>query len=234
MKKVVTPATAVPAIADAGDDEAVELGVGEEVALVGPLEPQRRAAADETSLSETRQGTVSTGRPHGERASGTGDRTNLQREVHIVEITAGHVWTIVAAAMVFFMTPGLALFYGGMTRAKGVLNMMMMSFISIASVSVVWVLWGASMSSGEGFFQIVGNPFATFGLEGLLPDAVSTMEQQVRRTYRAIARDGRKAKTMQVRLLDGDVEINTRNMKLLAFAMGASFGGIAGSIFSRS
>ena len=90
-----------------------------------------------------------------------------------MELTAGHVWLMVAAALVLFMTPGLAFFYGGMTRAKAALNMMMMSFISIGMVGVVWVLWGASMSSGEGFLQIVGNPFATFGLEGITtPDGL--------------------------------------------------------------
>jgi len=86
-----------------------------------------------------------------------------------VELTAGHVWTLVAAGLVFFMTPGLALFYGGMTRAKGVLNMMMMSFISIAIVAVVWVLWGASMSSGDAILGgLVADPTASFGLGGLI------------------------------------------------------------------
>jgi Amt family ammonium transporter len=74
---------------------------------------------------------------------------------------------MVAAALVLFMTPGLAFFYGGMTRAKAALNMMMMSFISIGIVSVVWVLWGYSMTGGDGFLQMVGNPFASFGLEGV-------------------------------------------------------------------
>ena len=55
-------------------------------------------------------------------------------EVIRVELTAGHVWMVVAAGLVFFMTPGLALFYGGMTRAKGVLNMMMMS-LSLIHIS---------------------------------------------------------------------------------------------------
>jgi Amt family ammonium transporter len=74
---------------------------------------------------------------------------------------------MVAAALVLLMTPGLAFFYGGMTRAKAALNMMMMSFISIGIVSVVWVLWGYSMTGGEGFLQVVGNPFTSFGLEGV-------------------------------------------------------------------
>ena len=46
------------------------------------------------------------------------------------------------------MTPGLALFYGGMVRAKSVLNMMMMSFGALASISVIWVLYGYSPPSG--------------------------------------------------------------------------------------
>ncbi|WP_258802481.1 ammonium transporter [Pseudarthrobacter sp. NS4] len=90
-----------------------------------------------------------------------------------MELTAGHVWVMVSAALVLLMTPGLAFFYGGMTRAKAALNMMMMSFISVAMVGVVWILWGYSMSSGEGFLQMVGNPFAHFGLEGIdTPDGL--------------------------------------------------------------
>ena len=91
-----------------------------------------------------------------------------------MELTAGHVWLMVAAALVLFMTPGLAFFYGGMTRAKAALNMMMMSFISIGMVGVVWVLWGASMSSGEGFLQIVGNPFATSAWRASTPLTASS------------------------------------------------------------
>ena len=66
-----------------------------------------------------------------------------------MELTAGHVWLLVASALVLFMTPGLAFFYGGMTRAKAALNMMMMSFIAIGTVGIMWVLWGASMATNE-------------------------------------------------------------------------------------
>jgi ammonium transporter, Amt family len=85
-----------------------------------------------------------------------------------MDLSAGHVWVMVSAALVLLMTPGLAFFYGGMTRAKSALNMMMMSFSAIALVAVVWVLWGFSMSGGEGVAQLFGNPFAAFGLEALL------------------------------------------------------------------
>ncbi|MEV4902660.1 ammonium transporter [Citricoccus sp. NPDC055426] len=85
-----------------------------------------------------------------------------------MELTAGHVWTMVCAGLVLLMTPGLAFFYGGLTRAKASLNMMMMSFVSIGLVAVVWVLWGSNMSGGEGILQLFGNPFADFGLFGAL------------------------------------------------------------------
>ncbi len=84
-----------------------------------------------------------------------------------MEITAANVWMMMSAAMVLLMTPALGLFYGGMTRAKASLNMIMMSFVSAGIVGVVWVLWGYSMSAGQSMFGIFGNPFTNFGLEGL-------------------------------------------------------------------
>lgn len=85
-----------------------------------------------------------------------------------MDLTAGHVWVMVSAALVLLMTPGLAFFYGGMTRAKAALNMMMMSFIAVGLVGIVWVLWGYSMTGGDGVAQLFGNPFASFGLDGLI------------------------------------------------------------------
>ncbi|MFI5085447.1 MAG: ammonium transporter [Actinomycetales bacterium] len=85
-----------------------------------------------------------------------------------MEITAANVWLMVSAALVLLMTPGLAVFYGGMTRAKAALNMMMMSFVSAGIVGVVWILWGYSMSSGSGLGGLFGNPFASFGLGNLI------------------------------------------------------------------
>ncbi|MGW5302760.1 ammonium transporter [Streptomyces griseoluteus] len=55
-------------------------------------------------------------------------------------------WLLAATALVLLMTPGLALFYGGMVRAKSVLNMLMMSFVSIALVTVVWLVAGYSLA----------------------------------------------------------------------------------------
>ncbi|MFC8504382.1 ammonium transporter [Pedococcus sp. NPDC057267] len=78
-------------------------------------------------------------------------------------------WVLAAAALVLFMTPGLALFYGGMVRTKSVLNMMMMSFISMGTVGTVWILWGYSESFGPDVGGgLIGNPFTHFGLKGVL------------------------------------------------------------------
>ena len=95
----------------------------------------------------------------------------------ILEINSGDTaWILVSAALVLLMTPGLALFYGGMVRAKSVLNMMMMSFISMGVIGVLWILFGYSMSFGNsvGGAGIIGDPFEYAGLKGLLtysPDA---------------------------------------------------------------
>jgi Amt family ammonium transporter len=78
-------------------------------------------------------------------------------------------WVLAAAALVLFMTPGLALFYGGMVRTKSVLNMMMMSFITMGTVGTAWILWGYSESFGPDVGGgLIGNPFAHFGLKGVL------------------------------------------------------------------
>src|SRR3954463_5292326 len=57
-------------------------------------------------------------------------------------------WVLASAALVLLMTPGLAFFYGGMVRAKSVLNMLMMSFVTIGIVSVLWTLYGFSVAFG--------------------------------------------------------------------------------------
>ncbi len=101
----------------------------------------------------------------------------------MLEISSGDTaWVLTSAALVLLMTPGLAFFYGGMVRAKGVLNMMMMSFISMGTIGVLWVLFGYSMAFGNSFgfevgatktdgptfFGILGNPFDFAGLQGLM------------------------------------------------------------------
>ncbi|MFD1504226.1 ammonium transporter [Georgenia yuyongxinii] len=85
--------------------------------------------------------------------------------------TGATAWMLMSASLVLLMTPGLALFYGGMTRSKSVLNMMMMSFGAMAVIGVVYVLWGWSMSYGGSVGGIVGNPLEHFGLAGSIYDA---------------------------------------------------------------
>ena len=67
--------------------------------------------------------------------------------------TGSTAWMLASTALVLLMTPGLAFFYGGMTRAKSVLNMMMMSWVAIVTVTIAWVLYGDSLafSKGNGF-----------------------------------------------------------------------------------
>ncbi|MEP9391607.1 ammonium transporter [Gordonia sp. VNQ95] len=88
--------------------------------------------------------------------------------------TGDTAWVITAAGLVLLMTPGLAFFYGGLSRGKSVLNMMMMSFGALATVSVIYVLWGFSMSFSDGITGesdiagIFANPFALFGSDQLM------------------------------------------------------------------
>lgn len=85
-----------------------------------------------------------------------------------------YAFMLVATLLVLMMTtPALALFYGGMSRSKSVLNMMMMSYISMAIVGIVYVLWGWSMSFSDGFSgdgKLFADPFEQFGLDGITPD----------------------------------------------------------------
>jgi Amt family ammonium transporter len=77
-------------------------------------------------------------------------------------------WAIAATALVLFMTPGVAFFYGGLVKAKSVVSMMMMSFGALGLVSVLWILYGFNMSAiGDGSPFLAGNPFSDFGLQSL-------------------------------------------------------------------
>lgn len=73
---------------------------------------------------------------------------------------------IVCAALVMFMTPGLALFYAGMTRSKNALGTMMQSFAAIGVISLVWILWGYSLSFGTDLNGIIGG-FDFLALSGV-------------------------------------------------------------------
>ncbi|MGB8382798.1 MAG: ammonia channel protein, partial [Dermatophilaceae bacterium] len=82
--------------------------------------------------------------------------------------TGDTAWMLVSSAMVLLMTPGLAFFYGGMVRAKSVLNMIMMSVSAMGVVTVLWVLYGYSLAFGNDVGNLFGDPTQFFGLKGLI------------------------------------------------------------------
>ena len=85
--------------------------------------------------------------------------------------TGATAWMIAATALVLFMTPGLALFYGGMTRAKSVLNMMMMSFVSIVTVTVAWTIYGHSLAFTDNGISFLNKFFgggSAIGLQSII------------------------------------------------------------------
>lgn len=76
-------------------------------------------------------------------------------------------WVLISSAIVLMMTiPGLALFYGGLVRAKNVLSILMQCFLSLAIVSVTWVLWGYSLAFGPDHGGLIGD-LSKFGLIGV-------------------------------------------------------------------
>ena len=83
---------------------------------------------------------------------------------------------ITATALVLFMTPGLAFFYGGLVRAKSVVSMMMMSFGTIGLVAVLWILYGYSMSSADSPFAFAGNPLDDLGLAATAAGATANAD----------------------------------------------------------
>ena len=85
--------------------------------------------------------------------------------------TGDTAWILMSTALVMLMTPGLALFYGGMVRRKNVLGTIMHSFVAIALVSVQWIMLGYSLAFGPDIKGLIGN-LDWVGLNGvgLLPN----------------------------------------------------------------
>lgn len=85
-------------------------------------------------------------------------------------MTLGVLWLLITAALVLFMTPGLAFFYGGLVKSKSVISMMMLSFGSMGVVAVLWILFGFNQayvdgSSADWIPRVLGNPFSDFALQ---------------------------------------------------------------------
>ena len=103
--------------------------------------------------------------------------------------TGDTAWLLISSALVMLMTPGLALFYGGMVRTKNVLGTIMQSFMIIALISVQWVLFGYSLSFGPDCWGIIGD-LSWFGLSGVglapNPDYAGTVPHQAFMIYQAM------------------------------------------------
>ena len=85
--------------------------------------------------------------------------------------TGDTAWLLAASALVLLMAPGLALFYGGMVRSKSVLNMIMMSFGTLAAVAILWSVVGYSLAFGDDLgLGLLGDPTQYFGLGQLLAE----------------------------------------------------------------
>ncbi len=82
-------------------------------------------------------------------------------------------WMLVSSALVLLMTPGLAFFYGGMVRAKSVLNMMMMSFLALAIVPVVWFAYAYSLAFGDDAGGGLIGGLGAIGLNGITPASLT-------------------------------------------------------------
>lgn len=76
-------------------------------------------------------------------------------------------WILVAATLVFLMTPGLSFFYGGMVNRKSVISTMLQSFIATGLITVVWIVVGFSLAFGESLNGFVGNPTTFFFFKGV-------------------------------------------------------------------
>jgi ammonium transporter len=88
--------------------------------------------------------------------------------------TGDTAWLLAASALVLLMAPGLALFYGGMVRSKSVLNMMMMTFGSLAAIAILWTLVGYSLAFGDDLGAgLLGDPRQYAGLGQLMGAAAN-------------------------------------------------------------
>ncbi|AWO01320.1 ammonia channel protein [Chitinophaga alhagiae] len=76
-------------------------------------------------------------------------------------------WILVAASLVFLMTPGLSFFYGGMVNRKNVISTMMQSFIATGLISIIWVVVGFSLAFGESKGGLIGDPTTYFFFNGV-------------------------------------------------------------------
>jgi Amt family ammonium transporter len=77
-------------------------------------------------------------------------------------------WMLCATALVLFMTPGLAFFYGGMVNSKNVISTMLQSFVAMGIISLLWVVVGFSLAFGDSIGGFIGDPRTFFMFKGVL------------------------------------------------------------------
>ncbi len=88
-------------------------------------------------------------------------------------------WMIVSTALVMLMTfPGLALFYGGLSKKKDVLNTMMMSLLSYVLVSILWIIYGYGFAFGPDLYGLIGKPLKFF-LSDVTKESISDFAKKV-------------------------------------------------------
>ncbi|MGH8929630.1 MAG: ammonium transporter [Egibacteraceae bacterium] len=90
--------------------------------------------------------------------------------------TGNTAWVLASSALVLFMTPGLALFYGGMVRSKHVLGMLMQNFLAMGLVSVIWAMVGFSLAFGTDIGGGLLGGLDLVGLRGLFGGTVPAYE----------------------------------------------------------
>jgi len=95
-------------------------------------------------------------------------------------INAGDTaWVLMAGALVLFMTPGLAIFYGGMVRAKSTLNMMMMSFAAMGITTIIWVIYGYTLVFGPDTGHGLIGDFHNLGLANTVKEVVGAPGHEI-------------------------------------------------------
>ena len=153
------------------------------IIVIGLIGPAGLVSAEEkTKVEMAAPGAAEQAKPAAPAASAPGPAST--------KIDTGDTaWMLTSAALVLLMTPGLALFYGGMVRSKNVLGTIMHSFIIIAVITVQWVLWGYSLAFGPDVRGIIGN-LSWFGLNGVgldpYPDYAATIPHQAFMMYQGM------------------------------------------------
>jgi len=138
--------------------------------------------------------------------------------------TGNTSWLLVSTALVLLMTPGLAMFYGGLNRSKSVLNMMMMSFSCIGLISVLWIAYGFSFAFGtnssSGANNIIGSWTQYLGSKNFVTEIWTVGGQPIGiPTYVVLAFQMMFA-IITVALISGSISDRTKFSGWLVFAFG--------------